>query len=564
MEPEPLRGACIHPCIHALVKGSLVLRFRQRVLQRALLPLVTSVALVLPLAGLASPATADTAAETVAASADGPSVTGRPCAPGEGVTVEVDFLKAGATPDDPAQDRVALGCAEGPQESGFAALANAGFTTSSESGPGTICRIDGLPAEGMPYCWLSGGYWSYWRSNGLDPWAYSTVGAGTTDTIPVDSVEGWAFTMLDDPWESTLPRVAVADLRSHLEEPSTPEPAVPTVRGAACAPGAGVTTVVDYEKAGKNEVALACADGDQASGFAALEAAGHTLGSVPGTPGGLCTIDGLPAAGYPFCWEYEDANGYWGYYLEDGRGGWAESQLGGGDLTQPLAKGSVIGWHFGLYGDGWPNPPRITLDEVAEHAPEPTPTEPPTEPTPTEPPAVLGAARFAVTATTKPVVRGRKVVVKAAGLAPREPYRVRVAGRTVRTGKASAAGRVTVRVTVPRSVKQGTRRLTVVGSKNIRLGTRTLVVVKPRFSATVRTRSVRAGRTQVIRLKGLLPGETVVVRVNGKRVSPKGAKANRKGVYRLRTSVGRAPGRKVVKATSVKGRSGSAWYVVRR
>ena len=117
---------------------------------------------------------------------------------------------------------------------------------------------------------------------------------------------------------------------------------------------------------------------------------------------------------------------------------------------------------------------------------------------------------------------------------------------------------------MPKSVKQGARALTVVGSKTNRSGTRSLAVVKPRFTATVRTKTIRAGGTQVIRLKGLLPGEKVVVRVNGKRVSPKAAKANRKGVYRLRTKVGRTPGRKVVKATSVKGRSGTTRFVVRR
>ncbi|HWL42815.1 MAG TPA: hypothetical protein VNQ73_07715, partial [Ilumatobacter sp.] len=139
-------------------------------------------------------ATALVAASTIAlatptgtAAADPPPtpVAGAACAPGSGVTVVVDL--------SPFDGPVELGCALGSQAHGLDALANAGFTATDESGAGTVCTIDGHPAAGYPYCWLTGGYWSYWRAAAGEPWGFSETGAGGTGTIPVDSIEGWIF-----------------------------------------------------------------------------------------------------------------------------------------------------------------------------------------------------------------------------------------------------------------------------------------------------------------------------------------------------------------------------------
>ena len=109
-----------------------------------------------------------------------------PCPSSSGVTVVVDFagLHGG---------RIEVRCALGAQASGLVALANAGFVTSSESGAGTICTVDGFPTQGFPFCWLTGGYWSYWRAPSTGaPWAGATTGAGA-GPLAQGTVEGWAW-----------------------------------------------------------------------------------------------------------------------------------------------------------------------------------------------------------------------------------------------------------------------------------------------------------------------------------------------------------------------------------
>ncbi len=178
----------------------------------AAVSLAAGSAAFIPLAAQAAPAT---------------NVVGAACPPGVGVTVVVDFVKAGVTDNDPVTDRVEIGCADGPQTNGFAALANAGFTVGSGSGAGTLCTLDGLPAAGFPYCWYEG-YWSYWRSNGTLPFDFAQTGAGGTGVIPVDSVEGWSFTKITDDWESFQPRIGVAELGDY-RPPFTATPQAPVL-----------------------------------------------------------------------------------------------------------------------------------------------------------------------------------------------------------------------------------------------------------------------------------------------------------------------------------------------
>ena len=120
--------------------------------------------------------------------------------------------------------------------------------------------------------------------------------------------------------------------------PPTPSTA-PRITGQACAVESGVTVVVDYT-ALNNSIVIACAAGPQASGFAALAAAGFTYTEVPTYPGAVCTINALPAQGFPFCWE---TGGYWGYYRSADRAGtWDYSPVGAAE--GPLLEGSGEGW----------------------------------------------------------------------------------------------------------------------------------------------------------------------------------------------------------------------------
>lgn len=158
-----------------------------------------------------TPATETTADPTAATTGDANAgeggapidvpVEGAPCAPGEGVTVLVDF---GAL-----DDVVRIGCAPGGQADGFAALAAAGFTVGSEAGPGSTCTIDGLPTTGYPDCWYAG-YWGYWKAPDFETeWDYSTVGSGE-GPLPAGSVEGYVWTVGT---EGEPPRLTIADLR---------------------------------------------------------------------------------------------------------------------------------------------------------------------------------------------------------------------------------------------------------------------------------------------------------------------------------------------------------------
>lgn len=107
------------------------------------------------------------------------------CTGTEGVTVVVDFT--------PMQDRVVVRCALGTQANGYTALTAIGLTYDAGRFPGGVCQIDGQPTQGYPYCWTTGGYWSYWKASATGaPWTYSGTGP-TVDAIPAGAVEGWRF-----------------------------------------------------------------------------------------------------------------------------------------------------------------------------------------------------------------------------------------------------------------------------------------------------------------------------------------------------------------------------------
>lgn len=123
-----------------------------------------------------------------------PPTTGTPtptfkdgrCVGTEGVTVVVDFVTF--------DNSVKVRCALGNPTTGFAVLDAAGFTHDPGRYPGTICQLNGFPTQGHPYCWTTGGYWSYWRAPAAGgPWVYSEWGAGAGPALQPGAVEGWRF-----------------------------------------------------------------------------------------------------------------------------------------------------------------------------------------------------------------------------------------------------------------------------------------------------------------------------------------------------------------------------------
>jgi hypothetical protein len=106
------------------------------------------------------------------------------CPSASGVTVVVD--RATAAPP-------VVRCATGAQASGLAALANAGFTAVGEPGVAPVCQIDGFPTEGFPFCWYTGGYWSYWSAPSRGAaWQFATTGPGA-GPVAQGTVQGWAW-----------------------------------------------------------------------------------------------------------------------------------------------------------------------------------------------------------------------------------------------------------------------------------------------------------------------------------------------------------------------------------
>lgn len=131
---------------------------------------------------------------------------------------------------------------------------------------------------------------------------------------------------------------------------------VPDVRGEACPDVNGVTVIVDLARF-DNTIRVSCAVGPQATGWAALENAGYTVGSVPGFEGSaICTINDQPAAGYPECWN----NGFWGYFHDETRSGeWAFSNFGASGRTPP--PGSIEGWRYEPdWANHWSQPPKVS------------------------------------------------------------------------------------------------------------------------------------------------------------------------------------------------------------
>lgn len=121
------------------------------------------------------------------AAAAGPAITGTPCALGRGVTEVVDLGGAG-------RDEIRLRCTPFAQKSGMSALTGTGYSvTSVQRQPGAVCQISGLPSSGQAGCWQLSSHWAYWRAGTTSSWAYSSTGAGSTGTVAVNFVEGWAF-----------------------------------------------------------------------------------------------------------------------------------------------------------------------------------------------------------------------------------------------------------------------------------------------------------------------------------------------------------------------------------
>lgn len=160
---------------------------------------------------------------------------------------------------------------------------------------------------------------------------------------------------------------------------------------AGCAPGTGVTVVVDFGSLGEGAQVACVPDGAGRAGSSVVEDAGFDLRYVVNS-GFVCRIDDKPASDP--CQRTPPANAYWGLFESDGTQGWTYSTVGLGALEVP-AGGSI--------GFRWQDSTSTKQPGVPPNQ-NPQPTAAPTTPKPSAKPTRQPSTKPAVkpTAPTTP------------------------------------------------------------------------------------------------------------------------------------------------------------------
>lgn len=143
-----------------------------------------------------------------------------------------------------------------------------------------------------------------------------------------------------------------------------------------CAPGTGVSVVVDFGGL-QDVIAGGCdPDGGGVAGSKVMLDAGFTYDYAQRFPGLVCRVNGKPAE--EPCVDAPPIDAYWGLFWTDGTTGWKYSNVGIASLKVP--EGGTIGWRWQNGGDR--DLPRSAPNALP--APEPTeqPTKQPAEPSP--------------------------------------------------------------------------------------------------------------------------------------------------------------------------------------
>ena len=173
---------------------------------------VAALALLATLALPAPPADADAAGAAEAGAAE---VAGRPCPPGDGVTVVVDHNEIGG-----ADDVVCV--PDGGGRSAAEVFADAGVELSYQPQLADfVCRVDGLPTD-RP-CADSDSFWSLWWSDGTGAWVFSTVGvSGLKAVLPSRGTRARATRLhRTGPWARPAPRSLTSTGRPPTSRPAT-------------------------------------------------------------------------------------------------------------------------------------------------------------------------------------------------------------------------------------------------------------------------------------------------------------------------------------------------------
>ena len=117
-------------------------------------------------------------------------------------------------------------------------------------------------------------------------------------------------------------------------------PASPA-QAAGCAPGTGVTVVVEPGPLGGGS-SVGCAGGAGGTATDATKEAGFSIDYVASQPGFVCRLNGKPSSDP--CQRTPPQDAYWGLFWSDGKGSWKYSTAGASSLKVP--EGGSIGWRF--------------------------------------------------------------------------------------------------------------------------------------------------------------------------------------------------------------------------
>jgi hypothetical protein len=170
---------------------------------------------------------------------------------------------------------------------------------------------------------------------------------------------------------------------------------------------------------------------------------------------------------------------------------------------------------------------------------------------------------FAVKTSARSVLAGNPFTVTATGLRATEGYQVLLSGKVVGTGKATSAGTVSRKLTVSSTAAQENAAIRLVGASADRYGLSSIWVASKKAKLKVGlTATVNKDATQQITVSGLVPGETLTIKVTGR--STKSAKANPSGTYSYSFKVGKKKGtKKVTVYGQVTTRTGKSSYKVK-
>jgi hypothetical protein len=163
-----------------------------------------------------------------------------------------------------------------------------------------------------------------------------------------------------------------------------------------CAPGTGVTVVVDYGPLGGGTVIGCDPDGGGKPASEVVQGAGFSLQGVNNQPQFVCRVNGKPGTSGTWaedCGDVPPADAYWGLFWSDADpASWVYSSEGVGSLEVP--EGGSIGWRFQDGGarenpSAPPNPEKKSPSPQPTKSPTPQPSKPPkaTSPTPTPTPS---------------------------------------------------------------------------------------------------------------------------------------------------------------------------------